>query len=536
MKQTKQKIHVRVALTIAVGAAVIAMVSSVFFYQFSFKSEVSDAKQGIDQLFSTVENTASAAVYLDNEVLAQEVVNGLASNDLVLSAILESDTGLRVAINTALSKPEKTSRFAKAELIKFELIHPFSDDHKIGMLSVQADQHFIEASASARAETQALLTIFQSIIIALLVLLLVNRTLTRPLKKVAYMLHRIDPSEPHKLDCPEGHERDEIGELVADINVLLGSVENHIDIERTMREESEALERQFRLIYEEASAGIFLINQANEVITANPAFHGILNTGLQLSNRPIEQQKISDFFEDRQLVQDMLTSLRGSKMHMTTDSDLRLNLDGQHWVHCLFTKVIDEAGENLIEGILYDVTQRISREQNARFEADHDTLTGLCNRRSGEREINQIIHAANRLDSSMAVLLIDLDGFKPINDTYGHDAGDVVLVEVSNRLSEVVRVSDIVARWGGDEFLIALDQVDVEDDKFIKLICQKVLDVLRTPIKLEDGSVCTIGGSIGVARYPLDGHNLEQLIEMADRAMYHAKNSGKNRFTVHGEY
>lgn len=534
-RKPQKELHIRVALTIAAGASDIAIVSSIFFYWSSFSSELDKAKHGIDQLFTTIEKTASAAVYLDNEELAQEVVSGLSDNDLIHYTLLESKTGLSVE-NGDIKSNDNKNRAGAASLIRYEIKHPFAPDQIVGVLSVLPDQDFIEKSATSVAEKQVLLTIFQSILIAILVLFLVNRTLTKPLKKVAGMLHSVDPSQPHKLDCPQGHEEDEIGALVSDINVLLGSVENHIDLERQMRQESEALEKQFRLIYEEATAGIFLVDRAGHVVTANPAFHSILNSEVQLKGQSLDEFEICDFFEDRSIVENMLNDLQNSTGHMTIDGDLRLNLTGQHWVHCLFTKVVDDTGEDLIEGILYDVTQRIGREQDARFEADHDTLTGLCNRRSGERNINQVIHAPANSGSSSVVLLIDLDGFKPINDTHGHDAGDIVLVEVSKRLTNIVRGSDVVARWGGDEFLIALHKTVDLDAQSLDIICQKILDQLLLPIELQSGSSCTIGGSIGVARYPQDGQTLDQLIELADAAMYHAKNNGKNRFVLHGTF
>lgn len=123
-------------------------------------------------------------------------------------------------------------------------------------------------------------------------------------------------------------------------------------------------------------------------------------------------------------------------------------------------------------------------------------------------------------------MLIDLDGFKPINDTHGHEAGDKVLVVVAERLIELLRQSDVVIRWGGDEFLVVAQQDPARAN--LPKVGATIIEQLSSPIPLDSGETVQIGASIGVSVYPNDAETLDLLIERADQAMYHVKRAGKN--------
>lgn len=160
--------------------------------------------------------------------------------------------------------------------------------------------------------------------------------------------------------------------------------------------------------------------------------------------------------------------------------------------------------------------------------AHHDGLTGLPNRILFYDRLNQAIARARRDKESVAVLFLDLDGFKKINDTLGHASGDALLIEAAKRIQACVRESDTVARMGGDEFTAIL--CNVGNGK--ETVAQKILDTIRQPFMLANQS-CSVGVSIGIAIYPDSGGNAEDLMKVADTAMYLAKDSGKNcyRFT-----
>ncbi|OGR04234.1 MAG: hypothetical protein A2284_05245 [Deltaproteobacteria bacterium RIFOXYA12_FULL_61_11] len=166
-------------------------------------------------------------------------------------------------------------------------------------------------------------------------------------------------------------------------------------------------------------------------------------------------------------------------------------------------------------------------EQRLRRLAFYDVLTGIPNRQLFHDRFNQLLRQAGRNRTVCALLFIDLDHFKHVNDTLGHEAGDALLREVALRLTAAVRRSDIVARLGGDEFTIVLTEIGRAEDA--ALVANKILESLSRPIVLSEGS-CVIGASIGVAIFPGDGNDAAALIRAADQAMYQAKHTGRSAF------
>jgi diguanylate cyclase (GGDEF)-like protein/PAS domain S-box-containing protein len=175
--------------------------------------------------------------------------------------------------------------------------------------------------------------------------------------------------------------------------------------------------------------------------------------------------------------------------------------------------------------ILSDITQRHQHEQRLRNLATHDVLTGLPNRVLLDERLKHAISRAKRHGMHIAVMFIDLDGFKQVNDTRGHAVGDDVLKAVAERLVHSVRESDTVARLGGDEFVVILEEVG--SMRQIEPVARAVLNAVGRPIALPI-DVVSVTPSIGISLYPDDAANAEQLLLRADRAMYVAKNMGKN--------
>ena len=163
-------------------------------------------------------------------------------------------------------------------------------------------------------------------------------------------------------------------------------------------------------------------------------------------------------------------------------------------------------------------------ERSLKKHAFFDPLTGLANRLLLIDRFELAMRHSKRSMKQFAVLMVDLNKFKAINDTYGHAAGDTVLIAVAQRLVAIVRSSDTVARLGGDEFVLIIESITEREQ--VAALGQKLIDVLSQSVTLQSGEVVQVGGSVGYAWYPKDGENLRDILDVADQAMYFCKTSG----------
>lgn len=195
------------------------------------------------------------------------------------------------------------------------------------------------------------------------------------------------------------------------------------------------------------------------------------------------------------------------------------------------TAVKDNAGKitNFV-ATFKDISARKAIEARVSFLANHDRLTELPNRELFYDRLSQAISQARRKAEGIALLYLDLDGFKPINDTYGHEAGDNVLKVVAKRLQSCVREMDTVARMGGDEFAVILSSLQNPVD--VKVIAQKIIHKISEVIELDTTKTCIVGISIGIAIYPDNGSEINKLMNAADSAMYASKEAGRNTYTI----
>ncbi len=162
-----------------------------------------------------------------------------------------------------------------------------------------------------------------------------------------------------------------------------------------------------------------------------------------------------------------------------------------------------------------------------------DPLTGLFNRECFDSIFEGMLENSKLKNEIMSVLFIDLDGFKAVNDTYGHEKGDVVLKTVAERLPKIVRANDICFRFGGDEFVVLLR--DVKDRLHPCLVARRLIHSVSQVISLDESASAKVGASIGIASFPFDGKDMEELLKNADEAMYRAKKLGKNNYQLFGQ-
>jgi diguanylate cyclase (GGDEF)-like protein/PAS domain S-box-containing protein len=287
-------------------------------------------------------------------------------------------------------------------------------------------------------------------------------------------------------------------------------------------------ELRFRNIFEHASEGIFQTTKDGRYLAANPALARIYGYASP-------EDLIADLSDiEHQLYVDA-GRREAFRRAMETHGEVR-NFESQVfcrdgskiWISENAHIVRGTGGEFICyEGTVQDITERRQYQEQLERQANHDLLTGLPNRNLLSDRLAQAIARAERLGYFLALVFIDLDNFKFINDSLGHAAGDELLVEIANRLRGCLRGADTVARQGGDEFVLVLND-HYRVNSIISLL-ERVLAEVGRPVDLG-GREFQVGASLGVAIFPQDGHDAETLLKHADVAMYAAKNRGRNNF------
>lgn len=199
------------------------------------------------------------------------------------------------------------------------------------------------------------------------------------------------------------------------------------------------------------------------------------------------------------------------------------------WLHTLIVKE-NSAQEDHILSLGIDITERKRAEQQSLWIASHDPLTNLHNRRYFNSEFKKILNIAKRYQRQVALLYLDMDQFKIINDTQGHKAGDQLLVQVANSLSHLSRKSDLLCRLGGDEFALVVPITEIQG---VVSLARKINQLIKKPGFNNDNAFYQVGFSIGIAIYPEHGNSIHELLTNADLAMYKAKESGFNQFHIY---
>lgn len=211
---------------------------------------------------------------------------------------------------------------------------------------------------------------------------------------------------------------------------------------------------------------------------------------------------------------EVTTEFQGKKSHMLT---------GKTIIH------LEESNQNYLLGFGLDITDLKNAEEKISHMAYHDALTGLPNRWFIKTCLKNCHSITDEIDTMKGVLLLDLDHFKVINDSLGHEAGDQLLQAVANRLRGVIQADNVLARFGGDEFIILMPQIISADEAFE--VSREILKVMKDPFAIY-GQNFKISPSIGISLHPIHGENMENLIKYADLAMYHSKEKGRNCYSL----
>lgn len=296
---------------------------------------------------------------------------------------------------------------------------------------------------------------------------------------------------------------------------------------KQVKVELERSQNQLQSVIRNVMDGIIMINESREICGFNPAAEQIFGYSQQevlgknvkmLMPEPVRKEH--DVYIHRYLEtgQARMLGRRGRELIAVRKDGVQFPMEMS-----LSEMVLGES--RYFIGVVRDITERKQAEEKIAHLAHHDYLTDLPNRAQFMNRLEHSVLLAERNRQMVAVLFLDLDGFKQVNDSLGHDSGDLLLKEVSNRLRAITRASDTVARVGGDEFTFVLNHIESEENA--THVARKIIGTLAEPFDLG-GHACHVSGSVGISIFPTDAKNYEELIKQADEAMYLAKQSGKN--------
>ena len=299
--------------------------------------------------------------------------------------------------------------------------------------------------------------------------------------------------------------------------------------ERLLQEEKlRKAEAEYRALFENAVVGVYRTTPDGKMLRANPAL-------VRLNGYSCEEELVASvndiasewYVEPGRRAEWARLMCRTGRVVDFVSEVYRHKTRERIWISENGWTVFDENGQPAyFEGTLIDITARMRSEKQNAYYASHDPLTDLPNRRCFMKCLGQMLAARARHGGWLAVMYLDLDRFKPVNDTFGHAAGDLLLTDVARRLKTVCRAEDVVARIGGDEFAV-LTAGSGEPDGSL-LLAERILAAFAEPFSL-DGPRALVGVSIGIAFAPHDGDTADDLLRKADQALYAAKSAGRNR-------
>lgn len=511
----RSSIVIRTTLMVLCVTLLVGFLADYIAYRVAEKRAISAQKEVVETLLDVVEQSASAACFVGDKTLAEQVVQGLVKTKSIMFARLEAGT-------ENLAKAERLEQVREGiKMVEIErrLYSPFAPDRQIGKISLTQDPQETRRQVDRTVTLVRMVVIFLTLALGSMLAFTVHHSVTRPIRTLSGRLHLLEATAGARLFYPHGHEGDEIGQLVNDVNSLVERLVDVLWAERDLREQLEIDRKKVQSILEHAGTGIFVVRRDGTLDAWTPAFLRLLD----LENAP--PPKGASFpvlfgLNAGQAEAWMNACLDEGRRVVETFQLRDFGGDRQRWLQI----TLDPLATDWIQGLLDDVTVHKQATEAAEELAVRDVLTGALNRLGTERLLAERLPTAVR---GLGLMLVDLDRFKQVNDSYGHDAGDEVLRQSTARIRQVLRRSDVVARLGGDEFLLIVDYL--ENENIAMGIAQKVISAVNAPIKIKGDIEVGVGASIGITLY----HAHEQLqwevvLKRADRAMYLAKQAGRN--------
>lgn len=498
-----------------------------------FKTKNHEIELNTRKIILSHSTSAQRTVHQLDKKLAADVVKGISHyKALQVIAIYNENDDILAAIHHELI-PSSTQRITRLLVGDFrEFKHPliYHNGEYQGYLYIKVNNDSALQPLYERAIFIFLSELVRSVSLALILICVYHLLITRPLVTIANSLSQIQMNKTHgnRITPLKKHIEDELGYIVNTANNLIDHLESR-------QQDVEQREHQLRVILDATPNQVFAVNLDGQIIFVNSTTEHFyqLNAAVLIGQNhfdilsAINRDEAREFFSQFNRAQSESQQSHSCKLKLT-DANA-----SHHVMHTAFVhfKLYDTA---CILVILNDITSQVKAEERVEKLAYYDTLTQLPNRNQIRERLQRDIASTQKNRRFGAVLFIDIDNFKRINDTMGHSIGDELLLIVSKKMLTQIRSTETLARLGGDEFILSVPNIaDNRDSARSQIIdiAYRLLNCLRKPIHLANRDFL-VSASVGIALYPEKSQDIDKLLQHADTAMYQAKKNGRDCFEL----
>ena len=516
----------RLLAYILLFSSAFTLVTSAIQIYSDFRTDISQIDRRMQVIETGYASSLARSLWALDQKLLQTQLEGILSLPDIVHLRLKIEPDSELVLGDIPNDASTTNH-------TFDLIHQGDDMFTLGQLTVTADLHRVYADLEQKVvvilATQFLKTFFISILIVWIFQHFVARHLTAMANYArGFSLNNL--GEPLTLDRPDSalNSSDELSQVTDAINQMRDRLSE--DVNRQERDAQEI--RKFSAAIEQSPSSVLICDRKWRIEYANQKFTQL--TGYSLDS--IEgkhpgtlSEDVNAHRESRQLWQSIRLQVQRVGVWQGEVNSVRKNGE-RFWEQLIVTPIKDSNSEATAYLILgEDISIRKRYEQQLLRQANYDILTGLPNRMLALDRLKLALAQARRENTLVGVMFLDLDNFKHINDTLGHDAGDNLLIEAARRISSCLRGTSTVARLGGDEFLVVLP--GLSDMEASTQVAQRILTTFGPPYVIN-GQEVFVTTSIGISIFPHDSDNSGTLLQHADAAMYQAKNKGKSAYAV----
>ncbi len=503
------------------------IITNLAFVSLEYYLSHQDAQKKLTVLGGVISNRASAALTFNDFSMLQTNLNTLkADNSVMRGCLYAEDQTLAASYVRDTSKTSCPPLLSDLQDITDASFHDYFPvtlgTQTIGTLYLETSRLDLLQRLS-QFLAFSLFILFAAVLIAWLLTTRLQAVVARPVQELSDTLRNIMLNKDYSIRADK-HSHDELGDLVDLFNSLLRTVEDENASLKTSEE-------RFRKLTALSPVGIFQVDNKQRLQYVNQRWRDIHDI-------PDELPSLQDWYarihpDDLSPTQLAWNKLVCEQESMSVEIRLLRRDQSYTWVQILAGALHDRTGELLgYLGAVSDISELKAAQLQMENLAFYDPLTGLANRRLFRNRLDKAVKSVQRNGTSMALMFLDMDQFKRVNDTLGHDAGDVLLKEVAGRLSNTVRENDTVSRIGGDEFTILL--TDVHHTSDVLTVAEKLLAVMARPIRIKGQDIISTV-SIGITLTPDDATDANTLMKNADLAMYRAKELGRNNFQFFSE-